>query len=194
MKLNELRDNQGARKSATRVGRGVGSGKGKTCGRGVKGQKSRTGVSRRALTLKEGGQMSLVRRMPKKGFNNYTTKKYAVITLDSIQTAIDAGKIDAGKAIDIAALVASKVFSREDDGLRLISGKQEFKTKANFVVAKASAGAIAAVEKAGGKVEVLPEKVNKLLKEGKEPKRAKRKIAGEARVAKRRSNIKSDDK
>ncbi len=194
MKLNELRDNQGARKSATRVGRGVGSGKGKTCGRGVKGQKSRTGVSRRALVLKEGGQMSLVRRMPKKGFNNYTAKKYAVITLDSIQAAMDAGKIDASKTIDIASLVATKVFSREDDGLRLISGKTEFKTKANFVVTKASAGAIATVEKAGGTVEVLPEKENKLLKEGKVPKRANRKEAGEARVAKRRSNIKSDDK
>ncbi len=188
MKLNELRDNPGARKSATRVGRGVGSGKGKTAGRGQKGQKSRTGVSIKGF---EGGQTSLLRRMPKKGFNNPTAKKFAVITLDTIQRDVESGKVSADKTIDIAVLLASKVFSREDDGLRLISGKKEFKTKANFVVTKASAGAIAAVEKAGGSVKVLPPKENKLLKEGKEPKRAKRKEAGEARIAKRRSNVKS---
>jgi large subunit ribosomal protein L15 len=155
MKLNEIKDNPGARKSRTRVGRGIGSGKGKTGGRGVKGQTSRTGVSINGF---EGGQMPLHRRIPKRGFTNHMRNDYVVVNLGAIQQAIEAKKLDAGAVIDAASLVASGLLRRSLDGVRLLA-KGEFATKnLRFVVAGASASAIAAVEKAGGTVEFLKPK------------------------------------
>ncbi len=167
MKLNQLRDNPGARKTRMCVGRGIGCGKGKTSGRGVKGQKARSGVAIKGF---EGGQMSLLRRMPKRGFTNFTSKSFAEVNLDDIQEAIDSKKISAAKPIDVATLVEAGIIRRAGDGLRLLGGKNAVKAKLTVVVTGASAGAIAAVEKAGGKVDLLPAKVNKLLK-GKLPKR-----------------------
>ena len=115
MKLNELRDNEGATKNRIRVGRGIGSGKGKTCGRGQKGQKSRSGV---AVNGFEGGQMPIYRRLPKRGFKNPFAKEFAVVNLDTIQKAVDAGKLNAA-AIDVAALMNAGVISKELDGVRL---------------------------------------------------------------------------
>ena len=151
IKLNDIRDNPGARKERIRVGRGIGSGKGKTGGRGQKGQKSRSGVSVNGF---EGGQMPLHMRLPKRGFNNPFGKDYAEVNLGQIQKLIDAGKLDAGKTIDHAALRAAGLARGGKDGVRLL-GKGELKAKAKFVVAGASKGAIEAVEKAGGSVEVI---------------------------------------
>lgn len=150
MKLNDIRDNQGARKGRLRVGRGIGSGKGKTGGRGQKGQKSRSGVS---IAGFEGGQMPLHMRIPKRGFNNPFAKDYAEVNIGMVQKFIDAGKLDAKKVIDHAALKAAGLARGGKDGVRLL-GKGEIKAKAKFQVAGASKGAIAAVEKAGGSVEV----------------------------------------
>jgi large subunit ribosomal protein L15 len=150
MKLNDIRDNQGARKSRMRVGRGIGSGKGKTAGRGQKGAKARSGVS---IAGFEGGQMPLHMRIPKRGFNNIFAKDYAEVNLGLVQKAIDAGKLDAKKDIDHAALKAAGLARGGKDGVRLL-GKGDFSAKAKFVVAGVSAGAKAAVEKAGGSVEV----------------------------------------
>lgn len=150
MKLNEIRDNPGARKERMRIGRGIGSGKGKTGGRGVKGQTSRTGVSIKGF---EGGQMPLTRRLPKRGFKNPFTKDYAVANLGKVQEAIEAGRLDAGQVITGEALVAAGVAVNSRDGVRLL-GKGELTTKASFKVAGASASAVAAVEKLGGAVEV----------------------------------------
>lgn len=149
-KLNDLRDNPGARKKRMSVGRGIGSGKGKTCGRGVKGQKARTGVSIRGF---EGGQMPLHRRLPKRGFNNIFSKDYAEINLGRLQTAIDAGTIDGKKPITYATLLEVGAICKAVDGVRLL-GKGEIKAKIDLTVAGASKSAIAAVEKAGGKVTV----------------------------------------
>jgi len=154
MKLNEIRDNNGATKDRKRVGRGIGSGTGKTGGRGVKGQKSRSGVS---LVGFEGGQMPLYRRLPKRGFNNIFAKKFAVVNIGRLQKAIDDGKIDAKKPIDAESLVASGVVRRAFDGVRLLA-KGEIKAKVDIEVAGASAAAVAAVEKAGGKVTVTAPK------------------------------------
>ncbi|WP_043645548.1 50S ribosomal protein L15 [Caenispirillum salinarum] len=151
MKLNELRDNPGATKARMRVGRGIGSGKGKTGGRGVKGQTSRTGV---AINGFEGGQMPIYRRLPKRGFNNIFRKDYVALNLDRIQAAFDSGKLDAGQPVTAEALVAANVISRAKDGVRLL-GMGELKTKATFKVAGASASAKDAIEKAGGTLEVL---------------------------------------
>ena len=148
MRLNELRDNAGAAKLRTRIGRGIGSGKGKTGGRGVKGQKSRSGVAIKGF---EGGQMPLHMRLPKRGFNKPNRKAWAEINLGRLQKAIDDGKIDASKAIDTAALIGAGLVRRELDGVRLLA-KGELKTKVEITVAGASKSAIAAVEKAGGKV------------------------------------------
>ena len=153
IKLNELRDNPGARKSRMRVGRGIGSGKGKTSGRGQKGQKSRSGVAVKGF---EGGQMPLHMRLPKRGFNNPFGKDYAEINLGQIQKLIDAGKLDAGKTIDHAALKEAGVARGGKHGVRLL-GKGELTTKATFKVDGASKGALAAVEKAGGSVELPAE-------------------------------------
>ena len=151
MKLNDLRDNQGARKSKMRVGRGIGSGKCKTGGRGQKGQKSREGVS---IAGFEGGQMPLHMRLPKRGFNNIFAKDYAEVNLGAIQKAVDAGKIEAGATLDHAALKAANLARGGKDGVRLLA-KGELTTVLSFTVAGASKGAIEAVEKAGGKVDVI---------------------------------------
>lgn len=151
MRLNNLSDNAGATKTRTRVGRGIGSGKGKTAGRGQKGQKSRSGVSINGF---EGGQMPLHMRMPKRGFNAWRPKKMNAVRLDRVQRAIDAGKLDAKAVIDDAALVASGVIRRAKDGVRLIAGGELTAKKVTFKVAHASAGALAAIEAAGGKVDM----------------------------------------
>lgn len=151
MKLNQLSDNKGARKERTRVGRGIGSGKGKTGGRGVKGQKSRSGVS--GIRAFEGGQMPLYMRLPKRGFNKPNRAKYVEVNLGRLQTAIDAGKLDAGNPIDAAVLTAAGVIRRPLDGVRLL-GTGELTAKVDITVAHASASAKAAVEKAGGSVTV----------------------------------------
>ncbi|SDM44942.1 50S ribosomal protein L15 [Maricaulis salignorans] len=148
MRLNELRDNDGSTKNRFRVGRGIGSGKGKTGGRGVKGQKSRSGVAIKGF---EGGQMPLHMRLPKRGFNKPNRKAWAEINLGRIQKAIDAGQIDAKKPIDADVLRAAGLVRRELDGIRLLA-KGELKTKVEITVAGASKPAIEAVEKAGGKV------------------------------------------
>ncbi|MCP3735420.1 50S ribosomal protein L15 [Sphingomonas sp. RP10(2022)] len=150
MKLNELRDNQGARKSKIRVGRGIGSGKGKTGGRGQKGQKSREGVS---IAGFEGGQMPLHMRLPKRGFNNIFAKDYAEVNTGAIQKAIDAGKLSAEGTIDQAALKAAGLVRGGKDGVRLLA-KGELTTKLAFHVAGASAGAKAQVEKTGGSLDI----------------------------------------
>lgn len=148
MKLNEIRDNEGAHKKRMRVGRGPGSGKGKTSGRGVKGQKSRSGV---AIGGFEGGQMPLYMRMPKRGFNNPNALKLAEVNLWRLQDAIDAKKLDVKKDINGEALVAAGVIRRVKDGVRLL-GTGEIKGKLNLVVWSASAGAVKAIEAAGGSV------------------------------------------
>jgi large subunit ribosomal protein L15 len=145
-KLNEIRDNEGAHKKRMRVGRGPGSGKGKTAGRGVKGQKSRSGV---ALGGFEGGQMPLHMRMPKRGFNNPFAKKLVEVNLWRITQAIEAGKLDASQPVDAAALLAAGVIRRERDGVRLL-GEGELKAKLDITVYSASASAAKAVEAAGG--------------------------------------------
>ena len=147
-KLNEIRDNEGAHKKRMRVGRGPGSGKGKTAGRGVKGQKSRSGV---AIAGFEGGQMPLHMRMPKRGFNNPFAKKFAEVNFWRIEQAIAAGKLDAKKPIDAAALINAGVIRREKDGVRLL-GQGELTSKLDITVYSASKSAVAAVEKAGGKL------------------------------------------
>ncbi|MEO8724188.1 MAG: 50S ribosomal protein L15 [Sphingobium sp.] len=151
MKLNEIKDNDGARKSRMRVGRGIGSGKGKTAGRGQKGAKARSGV---AINGFEGGQMPLHMRIPKRGFNNIFAKDYAIVNLGMVQKAIDAGKLDAKAVIDQAALTAANLSRGGKDGVRLLA-KGECSAKLKFSVAGASKSAIEAVEKAGGSVDVL---------------------------------------
>ena len=151
MKLNELSDNPGATKNRKRVGRGAGSGKGKTAGRGMKGQKSRSGVSIKGF---EGGQMPLYRRLPKRGFTNIFRRHYVELSTGRLQIAIDAEKIDAKKEITGEALVEAGVLRRLKDGVRLLV-KGELTTKVDIVVAGATKGALTVVEMAGGKVTVL---------------------------------------
>jgi large subunit ribosomal protein L15 len=150
-KLNELHDNDGARKGRMRVGRGIGSGKGKTAGRGQKGAKARSGVSVNGF---EGGQMPLHMRIPKRGFNNIFAKDYAEVNLGLVQKAIEAGKLDASAVIDHVALRAAGLGRGGKDGVRLL-GKGELTSKVSFKVAGASKGATAAVEAAGGSVELI---------------------------------------
>ncbi|MEX1147151.1 MAG: 50S ribosomal protein L15 [Sphingomonadales bacterium] len=150
MKLNELADKQGARKGRMRVGRGIGSGKGKTAGRGHKGAKARSGVTIKGF---EGGQMPIYRRLPKRGFKNPNALAFAEVNLGRLQDAIDTKKIDASKPIDGAVLKAAGVIRREKDGVRLL-GNGELKAKVAITVAGATKVAIAAVEKAGGSVTV----------------------------------------
>ena len=147
-KLNELSPREGSTKGRMRVGRGPGSGKGKTAGRGVKGQKARSGV---AIAGFEGGQMPLHMRMPKRGFNNPNALKFAEVNFWRLEQAIAAGKLDAKKAIDAAVLIASGVIRRELDGVKLL-GKGELTTKLNITVYSVTGAARAAVEKAGGTV------------------------------------------
>jgi large subunit ribosomal protein L15 len=150
MKLNELSDNPGARKARMRVGRGIGSGKGKTGGRGVKGQKSRAGVRVKGF---EGGQMPLHRRLPKRGFVKPFRLEYAEVNIGALQKAVDAGRLDPAKPVDAAALQAAGLVTKLLDGVRLL-GKGELTASLTLSVTGASRPAIAAVEKAGGKVEV----------------------------------------
>ena len=153
MKLNELLDNPGAGKKRKRVGRGIGSGTGRTGGRGMKGQKSRSGVSIKGF---EGGQMPIHRRLPKRGFNNIFGKNFAIVNIGRLQAAIDAGKIDAGKPIDATTLKEAGVIRRVKDGVRILGGG-ELSAKVSLDVAGASASAVAAVEKAGGSINVAAE-------------------------------------
>lgn len=154
MKLNDIRDNAGARKARIRVGRGIGSGKGKTGGRGVKGQTSRTGV---AINGFEGGQMPIYRRLPKRGFKNPFRLDFAEVNLDRLQDAITKGLLNASETITGTALAAAGVISDVKDGVRLL-GRGALTSKVTIEVAGATAGAVAAVEKAGGSVVVLAPK------------------------------------
>ena len=152
MKLHELADRPGARKKRSRIGRGIGSGTGKTGGRGGKGQTARSGVRIKGF---EGGQMPLHRRLPKRGFKNSPfARKLNEINLDRVQAAIDAGKLDAGATVDAEALVKAGLLRRAKDGVKLL-GSGEIKAKVAFAVYRASKSAVAAVEKAGGSVKIL---------------------------------------
>ncbi|MEH2476451.1 large subunit ribosomal protein L15 [Nitrobacteraceae bacterium AZCC 2161] len=154
MKLSDIADNAGSRKKRMRVGRGIGSGKGKTSGRGGKGQTARSGVRIKGF---EGGQMPLHRRLPKRGFNNIFRLDFAEINLDRLQDAIEAKTLDAGAVINAEALVKARVLRRAKDGVRLL-GRGEIKVKINIEVHGASKTAIAAIEKAGGTVKILAPK------------------------------------
>ena len=150
MKLNEIKDNECARKSRKRVARGIGSGSGKTAGRGVEGQKSRSGV---AVNGFEGGQMPIYRRLPKRGFKNPFSKEFAVVNLDTIQKAVDAGKLKA-EAIDVDTLMSAGIVSKKLDGVRLLA-RGALTAKVVISVNSASKAAVEAVEKAGGKVNLI---------------------------------------
>jgi large subunit ribosomal protein L15 len=154
MKLNELHDNEGATRKKKRVARGPGSGKGKTAGRGIKGQKSRSGV---AIGGYEGGQMPLYRRLPKRGFTKPNRRDYAVVNLGLIEKFIAAGKLDAKAEITEDALVAAGLTSNKRDGIRILA-KGEITTKVKLVVTGASAAAVEAIEKAGGSITVATPK------------------------------------
>ncbi|MGI9479929.1 MAG: 50S ribosomal protein L15 [Hyphomicrobiaceae bacterium] len=155
MRLNEIKDNEGSLKRRVRVGRGIGSGVGKTAGRGVKGQKSRTGVAIKGF---EGGQMPLYRRLPKRGFSKWRRKSFNTLNLGALQDAIDAGRVDAGQPIDVASLVAAGVVRRPKDGLRIL-GQGELTSKVSLTVDHATASARAAIEKAGGTLNIIEKKV-----------------------------------
>jgi large subunit ribosomal protein L15 len=155
MRLNDIKDNPGARKFRVRVGRGIGSGVGKTGGRGGKGQTARTGV---AIGGFEGGQIPLHRRLPKRGFNKFDRKVWNEINVGALQKAVDEGKLKAGQSVDVTALVDAGILRRPMDGLRLL-GSGEIKAKLSLTVNHASASAKAAVEKAGGSVSVIETKV-----------------------------------
>jgi len=185
MKLNQIAGRPGARSFSKRVGRGIGSGKGKTGGRGVKGQKSRTGVRIKGF---EGGQMPIYRRLPKRGFTNIFAYHLNEVNLGRVQTAIDKGKLDAGKPVTVEVLVAAGVLNRALDGVRLLGGG-ELKAKVAFEVHGASKSASAAVEKLGGSVKRLaPPKPDRAPKEAKEAKKESKpkeaKAAKEAAAAK----------
>jgi large subunit ribosomal protein L15 len=180
MKLNEIKDNQGARQSRVRVGRGIGSGLGKTAGRGQKGAKARSGVS---IAGFEGGQMPLHMRLPKRGFNNIFAKDYAEVNLGAIQKMIDAGKLDGKGTIDHDALKAAGLARGGKDGVRLL-GKGEFSAKLAFRVAGASKGAREAVEKAGGSIELIERKNPAELAAAKKGKVREARLAGKAAAAK----------
>lgn len=151
MKLNDIRDNAGAKKARMRVGRGIGSGKGKTAGRGVKGQKARTGVAVKGF---EGGQMPLYRRLPKRGFWNPFSTDLNEVNLGRIQEAVDAQKLDVSKPVTVEALIEAGVVSKPRDGVKIL-GNGELKAKLAFEVFGASKSALAAIEKAGGSVKIL---------------------------------------
>lgn len=163
--LNEIKDNEGAHKRRMRVGRGIGSGKGKTSGRGGKGQTARTGVRINGF---EGGQMPIHRRLPKRGFNQYKSVEFAVVNIGDLQKGVDSGKLDATKPITDVELILSGIARNNKHGVKLLS-KGTLKAKLTLDITHASKSAIAAVEKAGGKVTVKPQEVKP---EGKTPKRA----------------------
>ena len=183
-KLNDLHDNPGARKSRVRVGRGIGSGVGKTGGRGQKGQKSRSGVSIKGF---EGGQMPLHMRLPKRGFNNVFRKDFAEINLGTLQAMIDAGRLDIKKVIDVQALLDAKVLTHARDGVRLLA-KGSLTAKVSIKVAGASAAAKAAVEAAGGSIELPAPKPEPLSRE---EQKAARAVAREIKAAKIAEALKS---
>ena len=158
MKLNEIHDNPGSSKNRMRVGRGIGSGKGKTGGRGVKGQKARSGVAIKGF---EGGQMPLHRRLPKRGFWNPFSIDYNEVNVGRIQIAVDAGKLDTGAPVTLESLIASGIVSKPRDGVKIL-GVGEFSTKLTFEVSAASKSAVAAIQKAGGSIKLLPVKKAKL--------------------------------
>ncbi len=151
MRLNELQPKAGERNVRMRVGRGIGSGKGKTAAKGHKGQKSRSGVSINGF---EGGQMPLHRRLPKRGFHNLFRKRFCAVNVGRLQTAVDAGKLDADKTIDAAALQAAGIVTHLRDGVRLL-GQGELKAKLDIAVSGASKSAAAAIEKTGGKLSIV---------------------------------------
>ncbi len=172
MRLNELKDNDGANKKRVRVGRGIGSGVGKTAGRGVKGQKSRSGVAIKGF---EGGQMPIYRRLPKRGFTKWRRKNFNELNLGRLQSAIDDGRLDAGQNIDLAALVAAGVLRRAKNGVRLL-GNGGLTAKVSITVDHATPTAKAAVEKAGGSITLIEKKVL-AADEEKRAKTAKKKAA-----------------
>ena len=188
MKLNELSDVKGAKKARTRVGRGPGSGKGRTAGRGMKGQKSRSGV---ALKGFEGGQMPIHRRLPKRGFTNIFRKKWTLANLGRIQKAIDDKKLDASKTVTVASLYAAGVTGSEKNNLKLLA-KGVLKTKITLEVYAASAAAVAAVEKAGGKVVVTHDPSAEI--ERKKAKADKRSAKKKAKPAPTKDGSKQDAK
>ena len=151
MKLNEIADNPGSSPSRMRVGRGIGSGKGKTCGRGVKGQKARTGVAIKGF---EGGQMPLHRRLPKRGFHNPFTIHYNEVNLGRIQAAVDAGKLDPAVPVTNESLIAAGVCTKPREGVKIL-GKVALTARLSFAVAAASKSAVAAIEAAGGSIDLL---------------------------------------
>jgi large subunit ribosomal protein L15 len=151
MKLNDISDNEGSSKARMRVGRGIGSGKGKTAGRGVKGQKARTGVAIKGF---EGGQMPLHRRLPKRGFWNPFSIDYNEVNIGRIQQAVDTGKLDAGVTVTLETLMGAGVITKARDGVKIL-GVGELTAKLTFEVSAASKGAVAAIEKAGGSVKLL---------------------------------------
>jgi large subunit ribosomal protein L15 len=155
MRLNELKDRPGARRFRVRIGRGIGSGVGKTGGRGIKGQKSRAGVR---LGGFEGGQMPLHRRLPKRGFNKFARKAFNAVNVGRLQEAVDAKRLDPAKPVDAAALLAAGIIRRRRDGVRLL-GEGELKARLQLIVDHASAGAKEAVEKAGGSLTLIEKKV-----------------------------------
>lgn len=154
MQLNTLKDNKGATSSIKRVGRGTGSGIGKTSGKGHKGQKSRSGVSINGF---EGGQMPIHRRLPKRGFKKYNRKTYKILNLGDIQNLIDKGKIDSAKEINNEIIISSGIFSNIKDGIRVLA-RGEIKTKVNILVNGASKSAIEQVKKVGGSINILQKK------------------------------------
>jgi large subunit ribosomal protein L15 len=155
MRLNDIKDNAGARKFRVRIGRGIGSGVGKQGGRGGKGQTARTGV---AIGGFEGGQMPLHRRLPKRGFNKWAQLDFNEVNIGALQKAVDEGKLKAGQSVDVAALIAAGLLRRPKDGVRLL-GAGELKAKLALTVNHASASAKAAVEKAGGSISIIEKKV-----------------------------------
>ncbi len=183
MKLNEIRDNEGAHHRFKRLGRGSGSGKGKTSGKGVKGQKARAG--HHGMFGFEGGQMPLHMRMPKRGFNNIFARQFSIVNLGTLQKAVAAGKIASGATVTAQSLVAAGLIRKSVDGVRLL-GKGELKAHLNLEVAHASGSAIEAVKKAGGKVKVLGVKARHVTKKDAKPgKRAMRRVKAAEKRAER---------
>jgi large subunit ribosomal protein L15 len=174
MKLNEIRDNEGAHKRFKRLGRGSGSGKGKTSGKGVKGQKARTG--HHGMFGFEGGQMPLHMRIPKRGFNNIFAREFAEVNIGALQKAVESGKLKAGATLNADTLATLGLARRERDGVRLL-GKGDLKTQLNLEVAYASGSAIEAVKKAGGTVKVIGVKAKHVTRKDRAPgKRAQRRL------------------
>ncbi len=189
MRLNDLRDLPGAKTSKKRVGRGLGSGLGKTSGHGQKGQKSRSGVAIKGF---EGGQMPIHMRLPKRGFNNKFAKHFNEVNVGRIQTAIDDKKLDASKPVTVQALIDAGVVRRARDGVRLL-GRGELKSKVSFEVTGASSGAVKAVEAAGGTVTLTPMPKRAAKPEGDAaPKKAAAKKSAPKKAATKKSTAKKD--